>query len=346
MNQPTLPRPDIEALLALLRGEDPGRPVQFEFWLNDRLERRLAPDLDSADPITRRMTAYARGGYDVVPMVLSDFAFPRRTQQSGATISQNAYAMITDRAAFEAYPWPDPDAADERNLTQAVAALPQGMGLAAVAPDGVLENVTELVGFERLCELTMDDPDLVDEIFAAVGSRILRYYQRMLRCPQVRIVMGNDDWGHKGGTMLSPRMMRRWVLPWHERIVAEAHAAGRPAILHSCGRVAPLMDEVIDGLHYDGKHSQEDVIEPVEEAIGRWGSRIAIIGGIDVDFLCRAGADAVRARAEALLRTTAGRRYALGSGNSIPGYVPDEAWAAMVGPALERRGLEVRLSAA
>jgi uroporphyrinogen decarboxylase len=340
------PHPDINALLALLRGEDPGRPVQFEFWLNDRLERRLAQDHAASDPITRRVIAYARAGYDVVPMVLSNFAFPRRLQQTGATISQNAYAIITGRASFESYPWPDPDLADERTLAQAIAALPQGMGLAAVAPDGVLENVTELVGFERLCAMTIDDPDLVDEIFAAVGSRILRYYQRMLRCPQVRIVIGNDDWGHKGGTMLSPRMMRRWVMPWHERIVAAAHAAGRPAILHSCGRIAALMDEVIDGLHYDGKHSQEDVIEPVEEAIGRWGSRITIMGGIDVDFLCRAGPEAVRSRAAALLDRTGGRRYALGSGNSVPSYVPDEAWAAMVGPALARRGLDIRLSAA
>lgn len=345
MIKPVCPQPDIEALLALLRGEDPGRPVQFEFWLNDRLELRLAPDLADADPIARRIAAYARGGYDLVPMVLTDFAFPRRRQRHGATISQNAYALIHDRASFDAYPWPDPDVSSGVILDRAIAVLPTGMGLAAVAPDGVLENVTELVGFERLCEMAMDDPELVGEIFDAVGSRILRYYQRMLACPQVRVVIGNDDWGHKGGTMLSPRMMRRWVMPWHDRIVAAAHAASRPAILHSCGRIAPLMDEVIDGLHYDGKHSQEDVIEPVEEALSRWGSRIAIMGGIDVDFLCRAGPEAVRARAEALLQRTAGRRYALGSGNSIPGYVPDAAWAAMVTPALERRGCVLSLAA-
>ena len=40
------------------------------------------------------------------------------------------------------------------------------------------------------------------------------------------------------------------------------------------------MDDLIDGLGYDGKHSFEDSIIPVEEAYERWGSRIAILGAL------------------------------------------------------------------
>ena len=72
----------------------------------------------------------------------------------------------------------------------------------------------------------------------------------------------------------------------------------------------------------------------MQQAYEKWGSRIAILGGIDVDFLCRAPLSAIRQRSRALLEQTACRGYALGSGNSIPEYVPDENYFAMIEPAM------------
>ena len=88
----------------------------------------------------------------------------------------------------------------------------------------------------------------------------------------------------------------------------------------------------------DARHSYEDTILPVEEAYERYGDRFAIIGGIDVDFVCRARPDEVYGRARAMLERTAGRGgYALGTGNSVPDYVPDENYFAMIRAALEVR---------
>ena len=87
--------------------------------------------------------------------------------------------------------------------------------------------------------------------------------------------------------MFSPETLRRWVFPWHKKMVEAIHKAGKVAILHSCGQLKDVMDDVIDGMHYDAKHSFEDQITLVEEAYDIWGKRIAILGGIDVDFLAR-----------------------------------------------------------
>ena len=43
----------------------------------------------------------------------------------------------------------------------------------------------------------------------------------------------------------------------------------------------------------------------------------------------------IRQRSRALLELTAQGGYALGSGNSIPEYVPDDNYFAMINPALE-----------
>jgi len=113
------------------------------------------------------------------------------------------------------------------------------------------------------------------------------------------------------------------------------HAAGKPIILHSCGKLTEVYDDIIDSIGYDGKHSYEDAIEPVEDAYERLHNRIAVLGGIDVDFVCRRGPEEVYQRSRAMLDRTAGRGgYALGTGNSVPEYVPDENYFAMITAAL------------
>jgi len=75
---------------------------------------------------------------------------------------------------------------------------------------------------------------------------------------------------------------------------------------------------------------------PVEEAYEQWGSRIATMGGIDVDFLCRSTPAHVYARSRAMLERTVKRGgYALGSGNSIPEFVPHAQYLAMLSAAWE-----------
>ncbi|MFP3896371.1 MAG: hypothetical protein ACLFV5_06000 [Anaerolineales bacterium] len=67
------------------------------------------------------------------------------------------------------------------------------------------------------------------------------------------------------------------------------------------------------------------------EAYEKYGDRIAIFCGIDVDFLCRAGAEAIRRR----VRRTPdaclpGGGYCLGTGNSVANYIPLENYLSMV----------------
>ncbi len=264
----------------------------------------------------------------------SDFAFPRGEREKASTVSLNQGALITDRAGFRAYPWPDPDAADYSDLRDAV--LPPGMKVIPWAPGGVLENAIGLVGFERLCMMLFDEPALAGDVFDAIGSRLVRYFELCAPCPAAGALMVNDDWGFKTQTMLRPADMRRHVIPWHKRIVEAIHAAGKPALLHCCGNLEAVMEDIIEEIGYDAKHSWEDAIIPVEEAYERWGGRIAILGGIDVDFLCRSEPDAIRRRCRAMLgRADKRGGYALGSGNSVPDYVPDESYLAMRSAALE-----------
>lgn len=333
-------QPDFTQILKVLRRDKPDRPTLFEFFLNQRLYRQLAGErwptsgASAADGLRGIVAAFVAAGYDYVTVSGSSFGFPKGDRHAAQTVSLNAGARIVDRASFDVYPWPDPDACDYRALSDVQRDLPAGLKFMVCGPMGVLENVIGLCGYDNLCLMLADDPALVTDIFEAVGSRIVRYYRNAVAHRTVGMVMSNDDWGFKTQPMFAPADMRRYVFPWHRRIVEVAHGAGLPAVLHSCGNQETLMEDIIGTLGYDGKHSFEDTIEPIEQAYARWGGRIALLGGIDVDFIMRHTVEEIRARSRRMLSLASRGGYALGTGNSVPEYIPDEKYFAMTSAAL------------
>ncbi|MBM7582141.1 uroporphyrinogen decarboxylase [Caldicoprobacter guelmensis] len=291
---------------------------------------------DSLEHIKIVIEAFKNAGYDYVTIQGSDFHFPHGEVRTLKTRSLNEGGVIKNHKDFENYKWPDPDLFDYSRLEKLKSYLPDGMKFIVYGPCGVLENVIQLVGYDSLCYMIYEDPDLVQDIFDAVGSRLVRYYEICAAYDTVGALISNDDWGFKTQTMLSPEHMRKYVFPWHKKIVETIHKFGKPAILHSCGNLEEVMEDVIVDMGYDAKHSFEDAIMPVEEAYDRWGGRIAILGGIDVDFVCRASIDEIKQRCRAMLEKTKDRGgYALGTGNSVPEYVPQEKYFAMISVALE-----------
>jgi uroporphyrinogen decarboxylase len=96
------------------------------------------------------------------------------------------------------------------------------------------------------------------------------------------------------------------------------------------------MEDLIGDVKIDGKHSFEDAILPITEFHARYGDRIASLGGVDVDLLTRGSEQDVRGRVREIVGACHPRgRYALGSGNSIPSYVPVANYLAMLDEALQ-----------
>ena len=331
--------PDFKNILAVLSKSRPARPTLFEFFLNRPLYERLVGEVPSCPEgmcgYITSINGFRNAGYDYATLLIPGFGFPSGERRHAASVSLNEGVVIRDRSSFDTYAWPDPLEADYGLLDRLAPELPEGMKFIVSGPNGVLENVIRLVGYEGLCFMTIDNMALVIDIFEAVGSRIVEYYKSCVSHEAVGAIIGNDDWGFKSQTMLPPEQMRRLVFPWHKQLVNSAHAAGKPAILHSCGYLAEVMDDVIDDMKYDGKHSYEDTIQPVEDAYDQYHDRIAILGGIDLDFICRSTPEAIYERSLQMLKHD--KAYALGTGNSVPEYVPDENYFAMIQAALELR---------
>jgi uroporphyrinogen decarboxylase len=327
--------PDYTQFVRMIHREQPDRPVLFEHYIEWDVifaalgDEKVPQDEPSWGWVINMIRGHARLGHDVAPFpmsMLSNFSFKKRREQTDSeSISQNADAIITCMADVEAHPWPDVESIDFlSHLEPIVPAVPDGMKLLLFAPRGVFESLVDLLGFDNLCLLSMDSPDLIGHICEEVGRRTLRFIERCIGHDMFCGFFISDDMGYKTSTMLSPPFLREFVLPWHKRYVEAVHNAGKFAILHACGQVDAIMDDIIDDCGFDAKHSFEDVICPVEEIHRRYGERIAILGGFDVDYLARSTPEEINRRATAMLAETQCRGYALGSGNSLTDDMPRE----------------------
>jgi uroporphyrinogen decarboxylase len=236
---------------------------------------------------------------------------------------------------FERYPWPQVEEFDFFPFDYLAAHLPDGMGLMTCHAGGIFEHLSSIMSFEGLCAALIENRALVKAVADKVGQLMARFYEHLLDLPNLVAIFQGDDMGFRTGTLISPADLRRYCLPWHKRFAAMAHERGVPYFLHSCGNIEAIMEDLIADVCIDGKHSFEDVIMPVEEFQARYGGRIAVLGGVDVNILAAGLPEHVRERTRQLVETCGERgRFAIGSGNSIPSYVPVTNYLAMLDEAL------------
>lgn len=236
--------------------------------------------------------------------------------------------------------WPPIEKAFDYELFRQIGELVPGhMKIIGGASGGPFEHASFLMGLESLCIIVYQDPEFASALFAKIGTTLAGIAQHLVQQDTLGAYRFGDDLGFKTATMFSPSMLREYVFPWQKRVVQVVHTGGRCFVLHSCGQLEMVMDDLIDDVGIDGKHSFEDATLPVTEAKDRWGSKIAILGGIDVDFLCRSTPHAIKEYTKRVVEQCAqGGGYAAGSGNTIASYVPVENYLAMVEAVNELNG--------
>jgi len=172
---------------------------------------------------------------------------------------------------------------------------------------------------------------LVRAVFERVGELILAWYENIIGLENMIGFFQGDDLGFRTSTLISPEDLKKYVLPWHKKIAQLAHEHNLLYLLHSCGNLEQIMEELIEDVRIDGKHSFEDEIMPVGEFKRKYGDRVGVLGGVDVDKLCRLSEEELRQYVRNILEQCAvDGGYALGSGNSIANYVPVKNYLIML----------------
>jgi uroporphyrinogen decarboxylase len=250
---------------------------------------------------------------------------------SGRAFVDEHRGPITSWQEFEAYPWPDPSRFRTPSLDWFQENLPEDMCLIGGLVGSIYENLSWLMGYETLCFALYEQRDLV----AAISQKLIDLYslevEHLLQYDRVKAIWGSDDLGFKTSTLISPKDLREFVLPGHQRLAGLAHAAGRPYLLHSCGKLDVIWEDLLVDVGIDAKHSYEDTIEDVRQVKKRDGHRLSILGGIDMDFLCRSSEADIRQRVrDTLDHCQPGGGFCLGTGNTVANYIPVDHYLAML----------------
>jgi uroporphyrinogen decarboxylase len=343
--------PDFEEFLTCLaRKGTPKRVHYVELFIDSEVKQALClrfdllADIDLNDEFLAQKTEIAVQrflGYDYVVcgpegmdmpvnhVVADDTAGLKR--DGGRSFIDLHTGPITNWQQFGQYPWPDVQKSRTRALEWYEKNLPDDMCIIGGLTGHFCENLSWLMGYETLCTSLYDHRDLVEAIARRCLDIDRAVTKRLLEFERVKIIWGSDDMGFRTGTLISPKDMRALVLPGHKELARLAHDAGRCYILHSCGNLKAIMDDLVEDVRIDARHSFEEAILDVREAKRLYGRRVALLGGIDMDFLCRSDQEAVRQRVrETLAVCQPGGGYCLGTGNSVANYVPVENYLAML----------------
>ena len=319
-------------------------PINLHRYVEEPLLDLAGDDLPGLMKSIEMYVRFCReAGYDYVFMV-TGFSLQRHFKAAAdSALVQNwpggqrywqdeSSGPIQNWADFEAYPWPKAEELSHAGLEYASSIVPEGMKVAAFMYGGVFEHSTWLMGLESFSYALRDQPDLVEAICLRVGELATATAAQVATIDNLGMIFLSDDLGFYSGTLVAPDVIRRYCVPHYKKIVDLTHRAGKLLVFHSCGNMYKLMDELIDDVGIDAKHSYEDKIVPVDQAYRRWGDRVAILGGVDMDLLGRGTEEQVRARTREILEVCGvkGTGYCLGSGNTAANYIPRQNYLAML----------------
>ena len=170
----------------------------------------------------------------------------------GGALSGSRKGYIDSQETFDAYPW---ESVKELYINRfkpyfdALAeSMPDGMKAIGGVGNGVFEIVQDLVGYENLCIFSFEEPELYASLFEKVGQILYEIWQWFLKnySDVYCVCRFGDDLGYKSNTLLSHEDIRKHIIPQYTRIVDLVHQYGRPFLLHSCGKIFAVMEDLID----------------------------------------------------------------------------------------------------
>jgi uroporphyrinogen decarboxylase len=305
---------------------DPGpRPTLAQMWYGFKLMRMA-------------IAFYKGMGYDYVimtPIILMPRTAKhlRKNPKQGDLVRawQNEHeGLIRNREDFERFPWPSPRSVNMAPIAYTQWRIPRTMKVIAFTV-GIFEDLRCLLGFEQLAIKSIEEPDLVSDLLDKLHEIELAALEKCAAHKGVGAFIYADDLAFKNGTMLSPRWIRENLIPRYKRSAEVMHRHGKPFLFHSCGQIEAIMEDLIETVGIDARHSFQDNIEPVEEVYKKYHDRVCIMGGVDVDLLARGTEEEVRKRTRKILEACAPcGGYIMGSGNSVTNYCKVENYFAML----------------
>lgn len=247
-------------------------------------------------------------------------------------------AEVEDPAELDAFAWPDPGSLDFAETLRALdAAGPHYRASGFWSP--FFHDLMDFFGMESYFVKMRTHPDVV----AAATDRVCGFYHEAnerffdLAGDRVDAYFFGNDFGTQLDLMISPGLFDRFILPWFQKLTAQALRRGYQVILHSCGsihRVIPrLIASGVNCLHpLQAKAANMDAVTLARD----FGGKIAFLGGLDTQRVLNLGSpEEVKAEVRRIRSLLGPHLIVSPSHEAILPDVPPRNVAAMAEAALE-----------
>ncbi len=163
-------------------------------------------------------------------------------------------------------------------------------GVAHVHFNGPFWQLREWVGMENLCILMLDEPEWIEEMVEFWTVFVSQTLAPILERVTLDSVGISEDMAYKAHSMISPAMVRRFLMPAYRVWVPQIYASGCPIIdMDSDGDITELIPLWIE--------ADINVCDPIEVAAHndivafreKFGHQIAFRGGIDKRAIAAGG---------------------------------------------------------
>ncbi len=194
------------------------------------------------------------------------------------------------------FKWPDPAQYIDREKCRYLAQkAPDDKVMLGMMWSAHFQDACAAFGMETAMMNMLANP----EIYEYVNDKITAFYLKANEIfydaakGKLKAVLIGNDMGSQRGLMLSPDMIRRFVMPGCRKLVEQAHSYGLKVIYHSCGSIAEIIPDLIQ--------AGVDVIHPMQalaagmdplELHGQFGDKVAFCGGVDTQNLLVNGSPA------------------------------------------------------
>jgi uroporphyrinogen decarboxylase len=240
---------------------------------------------------------------------------------------------------LDRYPWPDLAHPSRFVGLREKARAIQDAGYAVVALSGVsaFEQAYVSRGVEQWLLDLAADPDFALALLRKITDLMKASVIRLLEeaGDYIDVLVTGDDLGSQNATLISPKMYRRMIKPFHVEIYEEIKKRTKAKIFyHSDGNIYPLLGDLVEiGI---------DLLNPVQVNAGdmgdtarlkrEFGDRLSFCGAIDTGWVLPYGSPAdVRGEVRRRIKDLGpGGGYILASVHCIQPDVPLENIIAML----------------
>jgi uroporphyrinogen decarboxylase len=181
---------------------------------------------------------------------------------------------------LDAYPWPDFTDPTCYDLTRWTVANAEGRYVLAELPANFFERPKQLRGDTEFLLDLRAEPQRVEDLLQRMEDTSADVVRRFARLGAHGILM-TDDWGMQDRLWIDPALWRRIFKPRYAALVRVAHEEGMHFILHSCGYISDIIEDLVE-VGLDCLQLDQPDLLGIDALAERFGGRICFYCPVDI----------------------------------------------------------------